>query len=631
MGAFAAAIGGFGDAAGRYAEQMRGLLEQRREGFANMLSQAAQVESDPTTRAALLQHSADLLSGKPIGKITQAFAQTMSKRQADDQALLQAHQMMGGTLPGAPPPPQPGSGPGTVPGNPVPTAARANLTGQPEQGPGTAPFAAQIAGNPVQPTGQPIGAPVPAPPQSTVFPPELTAPPSAGPSPAGMPELGNLGMPTPQDPIAIMQKYLSDPRWGAPANREVLRTAMTQELTHNEALRQTLEQQQATLAYKQAALKRLKATPVWDKLPDITKAQYEAESAGMSAAPMATSLMLPHMISTGTLGSQAPQGTLEYGTNQPVKGDTRYRVMFNPLMPPGQNEMWMPETAQTAIETTPEGNRTVINKQVMGQIPGVAASAFVLPRGVGATAAGNPLFQSFTQMQQGTPPLQGAGTLPSFAPRETTALHPVPTQDASGNPITKFVPLTSVSQRGGGAPKSPGAPASLPGVPQLPGNGMTFPKPLSGGTQTMKEAAPKVLELADKVDSLVTQQEKSLGPLASRWQDFMTSRVGAPNPEFTKLKDDSLLLESLLMRMHTGRGSEYMLQHFQELMSYAKQSPANMHAAIGEIKAYAKTVQQESSKDLSGGGTSPIAPVPGAPPRNAQEFMQKYGINAGSQ
>jgi len=87
------------------------------------------------------------------------------------------------------------------------------------------------------------------------------------------------------------------------------------------------------------------------------------------------------------------------------------------------------------------------------------------------------------------------------------------------------------------------------------------------------------------VRQLVDQQEKSLGPAASRWAEFMAGKVGSPNPEFTKLRTDVGLLTTKLMRMHVGaRGGQDIMHHFQEMLEVSKQSPENLRAALDEIE-----------------------------------------------
>lgn len=113
----------------------------------------------------------------------------------------------------------------------------------------------------------------------------------------------------------------------------------------------------------------------------------------------------------------------------------------------------------------------------------------------------------------------------------------------------------------------------------------------TGQTRTMAETAPKVLDLAARAGQLIDQQVNGLGPLAGRWSEFMAGKVGAPNPEFTKLRTDIGLLQTALMRMHVGaRGGEQMMEHFRNLIDVAKQDPENLKAALEEITAYAKEV-----------------------------------------
>jgi len=121
--------------------------------------------------------------------------------------------------------------------------------------------------------------------------------------------------------------------------------------------------------------------------------------------------------------------------------------------------------------------------------------------------------------------------------------------------------------------------------------GMSSQNVPTSSTRTMIEAAPKVLDLANQVGKLVDEQEKTLGPATSRWNEFMAGKVGAPNPEFTKLRTDVGLLTTLLMRMHVGaRGGEYIMKEFKDMLDSGRQSPENMRAALQEIKSYAQDV-----------------------------------------
>ena len=119
-------------------------------------------------------------------------------------------------------------------------------------------------------------------------------------------------------------------------------------------------------------------------------------------------------------------------------------------------------------------------------------------------------------------------------------------------------------------------------------NSMNVP---TSQTRAMAETAPKVIDLANRSEQLIDEQIKSLGPAASRWNEFMAGKIGAPNPEFTKLRTNIGLLQTSLMRMHVGaRGGEQIMEHFRDLIDAAKQDPQNLKAALDEIKAYAQEV-----------------------------------------
>lgn len=161
------------------------------------------------------------------------------------------------------------------------------------------------------------------------------------------------------------------------------------------------------------------------------------------------------------------------------------------------------------------------------------------------------------------------------------------------------------------------AQAVRPGQTVAPGAvtpaGMSSQNVPTSSTRTMMEAAPTVLSLADKVEDLVKQQENQLGPAKSRWSEFMAGKVGAPNPEFTKLRSDVKLLTTLLMRMHVGaRGGEYIMKEFSDMMDQGRQSPENMLANVQVIKDYARDVaagrtpriQQEALNRESSGENS---------------------------
>jgi len=128
-------------------------------------------------------------------------------------------------------------------------------------------------------------------------------------------------------------------------------------------------------------------------------------------------------------------------------------------------------------------------------------------------------------------------------------------------------------------------------------------------TRTMAETAPKVIDLANRIGQLIDSQISSLGPLQSRWAEFMAGKVGAPNPEFTRLRTNVGLLQTALMRMHLGaRGGNQMMEHFTNLIDASKQDPQNLKAALEEIKAYAAEVAKGSHVNDAPGSSGGIIP-----------------------
>lgn len=106
-------------------------------------------------------------------------------------------------------------------------------------------------------------------------------------------------------------------------------------------------------------------------------------------------------------------------------------------------------------------------------------------------------------------------------------------------------------------------------------------------TKTMKQMAPKVIDLANEVNRNIDAVER-LGPLASRYQDFMSGKVGTKNPEFITLKDNVELLSTLLARMHVGaRGGRDIIENFKQMINVGRASPENMKAATAAIIRYA--------------------------------------------
>jgi len=111
--------------------------------------------------------------------------------------------------------------------------------------------------------------------------------------------------------------------------------------------------------------------------------------------------------------------------------------------------------------------------------------------------------------------------------------------------------------------------------------------------KVMQQSVPSVLQLVNQSRVAIDNSIKNLGPLASRWRELWSGKIGAKDPEFRKLMTDINLLQTRLMKMHVGaRGGEYIMKHFQEIIDSGKDSPENLKAALSEIETYANEVGQ---------------------------------------
>lgn len=489
MGGFASLLGGLGQPAQQYGHEIRGILEQRRAHFADFLSKAAAEENDPKTRAELLKHVTDLHSNVDIGKIAPKVIKTIQNKDQSDQALAQ---LMGG--PPQQPKPQPGPAqPGSTPGTP-------------QLAPGSA---AQPATSPVAPQAQtesqpqispitdysPINPPQPAleipPVQAQAQQPVQPSAPTAQPS--GLPDL-NI-----QDPMAVMHKYMGHPMWGAPANRPALQAAMTQELSHNEALRQTVEQSQAAL---QIGL---------HKLGMISDPRVKAAAAQLKAQGV-PEFLIPTMIGSA-LGIQMPTMT------------GMMSAMFTPIRMTGQSpesviQRWPDEAREAGIHPgsgpvdvflnkitdkpisigghairnalTPgvdaQGNPTMMMVNPYGA-PGQVATI----NGVSATpasqitpikeptAGGGVELTSAAGVRSGAPPTMIPGAVsPPMLPSTTQSLRSIQTNDANGNPITRLEPVSATRTRG-----------AATGVPPVSGNSTAPHAPGPGPKEFEKPFTPE--------------------------------------------------------------------------------------------------------------------------------------------
>ena len=119
---------------------------------------------------------------------------------------------------------------------------------------------------------------------------------------------------------------------------------------------------------------------------------------------------------------------------------------------------------------------------------------------------------------------------------------------------------------------------------------------------------PGVIQMINELD-----KQGKLGPLASRWNDFMSRGWGAGDPLYTALRTRLDLAQTKMMQAHVGnRGGSFMLEHFENLANAGKLDAPTMRAAIDQELRYMKNNSElPSSGGAGGGGGGHAAPKAG--------------------
>jgi hypothetical protein len=120
-------------------------------------------------------------------------------------------------------------------------------------------------------------------------------------------------------------------------------------------------------------------------------------------------------------------------------------------------------------------------------------------------------------------------------------------------------------------------------------------------------------------DGLITNTERDIAAfqpeeltaIGSRWNEFMTGKLGSGDPRYVALRTDTQLLSTALMQAHVGsRGSEGMMEHFGNMANAGKMDAGTLKAAITTERRYVTEKAMMSKK--ASGGSSPTANPGGA-------------------
>src|SRR5438105_3822797 len=95
-----------------------------------------------------------------------------------------------------------------------------------------------------------------------------------------------------------------------------------------------------------------------------------------------------------------------------------------------------------------------------------------------------------------------------------------------------------------------------------------------------------IMQLVDKMDAA-----GKLGPIASKWNDFLAGKIGAGDPDYAALRAKMGLSATKLMQAHVGsRGGAFMLEQFEELVNAGKMDAPTLKAGLASELNYMQDV-----------------------------------------
>lgn len=671
MGAF---IAGLGEGAAPYGQQIRGIEAQKqlqqaalqqqhsenalaawdaqRQHLNDQITSAFNAENDPTTKAHLADLQVRLMAekrpdtgaGKDLAPYQQEFMKIHQIRDLGQQhAAAQAAQAEAATKPQPGPPGAalPGQTPGATPMIP-PVAGPSGL---PERRLG-APVAATPATSPVQPIAQTGGASG----QNAPFPGNAAVPstapiaPIAGES-AGAGPTGSTGPVSPVNDDPELDRLMAE------YNRGYL----------PEGRQKFLEDQIS----RRTRMGQLRASPEFQEMNPIFKQLYMSSLiSGLPEISGTGAMMLPRLLTPGATGADLKR---QFPGRPEVAGLDDKTIYRGEIIPLTGSLIISPRTPEIATAQTAGGNIGTINKlnpeAGVTPIAGTIAPSLVTPQTASATQ-----------------PTPGGGTATTKTERKTIggvafpgapgAATPVPAQSSSTPaPKPKTPAGTTYSHPTPGKEATPqfdtfGKPMTPTRVAQVDNATLNLLRPNQSNAQLSE--AMKVYEGSDKwladqvrarlsqdhlpvmswdlgtaqraqfsnqalthmgtINNLIDQLDKEgkLGPIMSRWEDFMLGKVGAGDPEYAKLRNQIDLMTKALGVVHGGArggGSIQMYQSFLDKINPAVMNAPSLKAALDVEKEWLTTYANPAQ---TAGVTTPssIAPVAGNDPLGVRKFLQ---------
>lgn len=152
-------------------------------------------------------------------------------------------------------------------------------------------------------------------------------------------------------------------------------------------------------------------------------------------------------------------------------------------------------------------------------------------------------------------------------------------------------------------------------------------------SEMAKEVLPHISTIQQEADAL--NKLGLLGPIGSRWRDFLAGKVGAGelaggNKQAAELigkfKVDTGLLKTAVARAHGGArggGSPMMLQHMNDMFGAEK---ADLSTLTGELNGFKDWMQGYAAMAPGGNAPAPTAPPGGPAPAPASTALTDYNL-----
>ena len=259
---------------------------------------------------------------------------------------------------------------------------------------------------------------------------------------------------------------------------------------------------------------------------------------------------------------------------------------------------------EDAIQSTQRAQASKAFQHVAGTAGGKDMYANYDPnKGVYTDLQGNVL----TDFKPKDKAMQGA--LGQYAPvRLLTSLMQTAYRDNPALlPVLKPLMSKIMAQYGGeGAAETMAAiPAGQPENSEGAPIGLSMPEAPTGATRSRGQFAESVLPSMEDAKTEIANLGDQLGPMAGRYNELATSKIGAYGPEFTGLQTTLHNVATAWMRLHAN--SDAARQDFINQLR-AAQSPENLVAALDSIEKQAKDYVNQGkgrSAKNAGGGNAP--------------------------